>query len=224
VLTGSGGPFLRRPLETLESVTVAEALNHPRWNMGPKITVDSATMMNKGLEIIEAHHLFEVPFHQIEVLVHPQSVVHSMVEFVDGSVKAQLGVPDMHLPIAVALGYPDRLPDVSAPPEMGTIGELTFESVDEDRYPAMSLARHAGEAGGTAPATLNAANEVAVELFLKGRLRFVEIIPAVRSCLEAAASSAASSLEAVLEADAWARSYVENWRPGTDRLRSERPA
>jgi 1-deoxy-D-xylulose-5-phosphate reductoisomerase len=224
VLTGSGGPFLRRPLETLESVTVAEALNHPRWHMGPKITVDSATMMNKGLEIIEAHHLFEVPFHQIDVLVHPQSVVHSMVQFVDGSVKAQLGVPDMHLPIAVALGYPDRLPDVTAPPELGTIGELTFEPVDEERYPAIGLARRAGEAGGTSPAILNAANEVAVELFLKERLRFVDIIPAVRSCLEAAASSAASSLEAVLQADAWARSYVERWGPGTALVRSKRPA
>ncbi|HSO94023.1 MAG TPA: 1-deoxy-D-xylulose-5-phosphate reductoisomerase [Candidatus Dormibacteraeota bacterium] len=224
VLTGSGGPFLRRPVESLESVSVAEALNHPRWHMGPKITVDSATMMNKGLEIIEAHYLFDVPFSMIEVLVHPQSVVHSMVQFVDGSVKAQLGVPDMHLPIAVALGYPDRLPGVTAPPELATIRELTFEPVDDDRYPAISLARRAGEAGGTAPAILNAANEVAVELFLNGRLRFVEIIPAVRSCLGAAATSGATSLEAVLNADAWARLYVENWRPGPVMERSKRPA
>jgi len=224
VLTGSGGPFLRRPVETLESVSVAEALTHPRWRMGPKITVDSATMMNKGLEIIEAHYLFEVPFPQIEVLVHPQSVVHSMVQFIDGSVKAQLGVPDMHLPIAVALGYPHRLPEVTAPPELGAIGELTFEPVDDNRYPAIGLARSAGEAGGTAPAVLNAANEVAVELFLKGRLRFVDIIPAVRSCLQASAPSVATSLEAVLGADAWARAYVRDWRPSTTTERSKRPA
>lgn len=224
ILTGSGGPFLRRPIETLENVSVAEALTHPRWRMGPKITVDSATMMNKGLEIIEAHYLFEVPFPQIEVLVHPQSVVHSMVQFIDGSIKAQLGVPDMHLPIAVALGYPDRLPEVTAPPELGVIGELTFEPVDDKRYPAISLARSAGEAGGTAPAVLNAANEVAVELFLQGRLRFVDIIPAVRSCLEASATSAATSLEAVLAADAWARAYVREWQPGLATERSKRPA
>lgn len=224
VLTGSGGPFLRRPMETLESVSVAEALNHPRWHMGPKITVDSATMMNKGLEIIEAHYLFDVSFSQIDVLVHPQSVVHSMVQFVDGTIKAQLGVPDMHLPIAVALGYPDRLPEVSAPPDLATIGDLTFEAVDAERYPAISLARRAGEAGGTVPALLNAANEVAVERFLKGSLRFVEIIPAVRSCLDAAATSAATSLEAILQADAWARSYVENWRPGAAIEPSKRPA
>jgi 1-deoxy-D-xylulose-5-phosphate reductoisomerase len=224
VLTGSGGPFLRRPMETLESVSVAEALTHPRWRMGPKITVDSATMMNKGLEIIEAHYLFEVPFSRIDVLIHPQSVVHSMVEFVDGSVKAQLGVPDMHLPIAVALGYPDRLPEVTTPPDLGAIGELTFEPVDDKRYPAISLARAAGQAGGTAPAVLNAANEAAVEHFLKGQLRFVDIIPAVQSCLEAAPASAATSLEAVLNADAWARAYVREWGPGAVTERSKRPA
>jgi 1-deoxy-D-xylulose-5-phosphate reductoisomerase len=205
-------------------VSVAEALTHPRWRMGPKITVDSATMMNKGLEIIEAHYLFEVPFDRIDVLIHPQSVVHSMVEFVDGSVKAQLGVPDMHLPIAVALGYPDRLPEVTAPPDLGAIGELTFEAVDDKRYPAIRLAQAAGQAGGTAPAVLNAANEAAVEHFLKGRLRFVDIIPAVRSCLEAAPSSAATSLEAVLNADAWARAYVNEWGPGAVTERSKRPA
>src|SRR5438552_4071642 len=168
ILTGSGGPFLRRPSETLESVTVAEALAHPRWKMGPKITVDSATMMNKGLEILEAHVLFDVAYGDIDVLVHPQSVVHSMVQFTDGSIKAQLGVPDMHLPIAVALSYPERVPDVVPAPDLGAIGQLTFEALDEQRFPAVALARAAGERGGSAPAVLNAANEQAVALFLEG--------------------------------------------------------
>jgi len=176
ILTGSGGPFLRRPLETLESVTIAEALAHPRWKMGPKITIDSATMMNKGLEVIEAHFLFDVPYSAIYVIVHPQSVVHSMVEFVDGSVKAQLGIPDMHLPIAIALGFPERLDGVTTAPDLAALGQLSFEALDAIRYPAVALAREAGERGGTAPAVLNAANEEAVALFLKGQRRFV------RSC------------------------------------------
>src|SRR5207245_5348406 len=140
ILTGSGGPFLRRPLESLETVTIAEALTHTRWKMGPKITVDSATMMNKGLEVIEAHFLFDVPYGAIDVVVHPQSVVRSMVEFVDGRLKAQLGVPDMHLPIAVALGFPERLEGVTRAPDLGALGQLSFEALDALRYPAVALA------------------------------------------------------------------------------------
>jgi len=224
ILTGSGGPFLRRPVETLESVTVSEALAHPRWRMGPKITVDSATMMNKGLEIIEAQYLFEVSLDEIEVLIHPQSVVHSMVQFIDGSIKAQFGVPDMHLPIAIALAYPGRLPDVAVAPDLTAIGRLEFEPVDDARYPAVGLARQAGAAGGTAPAILNAANEVAVELFLNGLLRFVDIVPAVRSCVDAAAVDHEVSLPAIMAADAWARAYVREWRPDVSIHRSKRPA
>src|SRR5256712_3016496 len=149
ILTGSGGPFLRRPLETLESVTIAEALAHPRWKMGPKITIDSATMMNKGLEVIEAHFLFDVPYSAIDVIVHPQSVVHSMVEFVDGSIKAQLGVPDMHLPIAIALSFPDRLEGGAPAPDLAALGQLSFEALDTARYPALARARQAGERAGT---------------------------------------------------------------------------
>ncbi|MDQ6885390.1 MAG: 1-deoxy-D-xylulose-5-phosphate reductoisomerase [Candidatus Dormibacteraeota bacterium] len=224
MLTASGGPFLLRPLETLESVTINEALAHPRWKMGPKITVDSATMMNKGLEIIEAHFLFEIGYPDIEVVIHPQSVVHSMVQFVDGSVKAQLGVPDMHLPIAIALAFPDRLPDVTAPPDLVEIGQLAFESVDPDRYPAVGLARAAGERGGTAPAVLNAANEEAVARFLKGELRFVDIIPAVRHCVEHAPRVDEVSLEAILKADAWARAAVVQWQRSDPARPRRRPA
>jgi 1-deoxy-D-xylulose-5-phosphate reductoisomerase len=211
-------------VETLASATISEALAHPRWRMGPKITIDSATMMNKGLEIIEAHYLFEIALSDIDVVIHPQSIVHSLVQFIDGSVKAQLGLPDMHLPIAIALSYPDRLPDVSTAPDLSALGELTFEPVDEARYPAVGLARAAGEMGGTAPAVLNAANEVAVDLFLKGRLGFANIIPAVQSCLEASPRSPATSLAAILSADKWARSYLRDWRPGIGIDRSKRPA
>ncbi len=208
ILTGSGGPFLRRPLESLQTVTVAEALEHPRWKMGPKITVDSATMMNKGLEIIEAHFLFDIDYSSIDVLVHPQSVIHSMVEFCDGSVKAQLGVPDMHLPIAVALSYPERLRDVVAAPDLKSIGRLTFEPVDDERFPAVSLARAAGRRGATAPAVLNAANEEAVALFLEGELRFTEIVPAVSRALEEVPATSDGSLDAILTADRSAREAV----------------
>jgi 1-deoxy-D-xylulose-5-phosphate reductoisomerase len=208
ILTGSGGPFLRRPIESLASVTISEALAHPRWKMGPKITVDSATMMNKGLEIIEAHFLFDVPFVDIEVVVHPESVVHSMVEFKDGSVKAQLARPDMHLPIAVALGYPERIPEVTDPPDLTAIGHLSFEPLEPRRYPAVSLARQAAARGGTAPAILNAANEEAVALFLDGRCRFVDIIPLVSSALESVSVTDDASLDGVLAADGEARAQV----------------
>jgi len=224
ILTGSGGPFLRRPLETLESVTIAEALAHPRWKMGPKITIDSATMMNKGLEVIEAHFLFDVPYSAIDVIVHPQSVVHSMVEFVDGSVKAQLGIPDMHLPIAIALGFPERLDGVTTAPDLAALGQLSFEALDAIRYPAVALARQAGERGGTAPAVLNAANEEAVALFLKGQRRFVEIVPSVRQAVESAAPDEELTLDTVIAADRWARAQVRTTSGGTSRVRSELPA
>jgi 1-deoxy-D-xylulose-5-phosphate reductoisomerase len=208
ILTGSGGPFLRRPLETLAEVTIEEALAHPRWKMGPKISVDSATMMNKGLEILEAHFLFDVPQDRIDVLVHPQSVVHSMVEFRDGSVKAQLGLPDMHLPIAVALSYPDRLDGVVRAPDLASIGELAFEALDPQRFPAVGLARAAGARGGTAPAVLNAANEAAVALFLGGRIRFTQIVALVDAALNEMAPTPEPNLAAVLQADAWARGRI----------------
>ena len=224
ILTGSGGPFLRRPIETLTTVTIAEALTHPRWKMGPKITVDSATMMNKGLEVIEAHFLFDVPYDAIDVVVHPQSVVHSMVEFVDGSIKAQLGIPDMHLPIAVALAFPDRLDGVTAAPDLAALGQLTFEALDPRRYPAVGLAREAGERGGTAPAVLNGANEEAVALFLQGQRRFDDIVPSVRRALEAAPTVESLTLEAVVAADRWARAQVRASVDGTSRVRSKLPA
>ena len=225
ILTGSGGPFLRRPLETLESVTIAEALTHPRWKMGPKITVDSATMMNKGLEVIEAHFLFDVPYSAVDVIVHPQSVVHSMVEFVDGSIKAQLGVPDMHLPISIALSFPDRLENVTPAPDLAALGQLSFETLDALRYPAVALAREAGERGGTAPAVLNAANEEAVALFLKGQHRFVDIVPSVARAVEEAADPTEElTLDAVIVADRWARAHVRTSAEGSSRLRSKQPA
>src|ERR1700716_2699493 len=217
ILTGSGGPFLRRPVETLESVTIAEALAHPRWKMGPKISVDSATMMNKGLEVIEAHFLFDVPYQPTDVIIHPQSVVHSMVEFVDGSIKAQLGVPDMHLPIAIALSFPDRLEGVAPAPDLAALGQLSFEVLDAVRYPAVALAPGAGQRGGTAPAVLNAANEEAVALFLAGQRRFVDIIPSVRAALVAAEPTPELTLDAAIAADPWARAHVPASAPGTSR-------
>jgi 1-deoxy-D-xylulose-5-phosphate reductoisomerase len=224
VLTGSGGPFLRRPLETLSSASIAEALAHPRWKMGPKITVDSATMMNKGLEIIEAHFLFDVPYAAIDVVVHPESVVHSMVEFIDGSVKAQLGIPDMHLPIAIALGFPERIDGVTRAPDLVGLGKLTFEPLDPTRFPAVALAREAGEQGGTATAVLNAANEEAVGLFLNGHCRFTEIIPAVRRALETAPQAGDASLDGLLAADRWARSAVRSAIAGVNPMPSKMPA
>ena len=219
ILTGSGGPFLRRPLETMDHVTITEALAHPRWKMGPKITVDSATMMNKGLEIIEAHFLFDVPYAAIDVVIHPESVVHSMVEFVDGSIKAQLGMPDMHLPIAIALGYPDRIPDVAIAPDLAALGRLSFEPLDAVRYPAVGLAREAGERGGTAPAILNAANEEAVALFLDGQCRFLDIVDAVERALTAADPDDEPTLDSIIAADQRARQHV---RAGIGRARPQR--
>src|SRR5216117_2338662 len=178
IITASGGPFWAHPDLDLDRVTVEQALNHPRWSMGPKVTIDSATLMNKGLEVIEAHHLYAISLDRIAVCIHPQSVVHSLVEFVDGSFKAQLGRPDMRLPIAVALAYPDRLPDAVPPTSIRELSGLEFHDL-EGRFPSVRLAREAAAKGGGHPAVLNAANEEAVNAFLAGEIPFSAIIPTV---------------------------------------------
>jgi 1-deoxy-D-xylulose-5-phosphate reductoisomerase len=203
VLTASGGPF--RNTTDLSCVSPEDALAHPTWSMGPKITVDSATMMNKGLEVIEAHYLFSRPYGAIRVVVHPQSVVHGMVELVDGSVVMQAAVPDMRLPIQAALGAPERFKSLSAPVDFTRVGSLTFEPVDAERFPCVPLAYEAGRAGGCYPAALNAANEVAVGSFLSGGLPFTEIPGVIRGVLDAHEATPADDLDAVLEVDRWAR-------------------
>jgi 1-deoxy-D-xylulose-5-phosphate reductoisomerase len=205
LLTASGGPFRQRSLAELERVTPEEACAHPNWAMGRKISVDSATMMNKGLELIEAHWLFGVPGERIQVLVHPQSIVHSLVEYVDGSVLAQLGNPDMRTPIAHALAYPERIESGVAPLDLCQIARLEFHAPDLERFPALRLAHVALAAGGTAPAILNAANEIAVAAFLEGRLSFTGIPRLVEAVLEALPGGAADSLDAVWSADHRAR-------------------
>jgi 1-deoxy-D-xylulose-5-phosphate reductoisomerase len=207
LITATGGPFWRRPDLDLAQVTVSEALNHPRWSMGPKITVDSATLMNKGLEVIEAHHLFGVPLERIDVVVHPQAVIHSMVEFVDGSAKAQLGHPDMRLPIALGLSYPERLPGAVPPTRFHEVGSLELHPLDQVRFPSVRLCREAAERGTPYPAVLNAANEEAVAAFLAGELRFTDVVALVASALDAAKGGGAS-LEEILAADAEARTHV----------------
>lgn len=205
LLTASGGPFRTWCAEDIENATVAQALNHPNWSMGRKITVDSASMMNKALEIIEARWLFDMPPEKIDVLIHPQSIVHSMVEFDDGGVLAQLGVPDMRLPILYAMAFPDRLETGAPPLSLAQIGSLTFEAPDRAKFPGMFLAYDALRAGGAACAMLNAANEAAVEAFLAERIPFGRIWQVVRDTLEAAGNRPADSIEAVFEADALAR-------------------
>lgn len=207
VITASGGPFWAQPELDLAGVTVEQALKHPTWVMGPKVTVDSATLMNKGLEVIEAHHLFGVALEQIVVWIHPQSVVHSLVEFVDGSLKAQLGRPDMRLPIAVALSYPDRLPDAVPPTPLEELSGLEFHAVDEKRFPSVGLARQAAASGQGRPAVLNAANEEAVAAFLAGEIPFNGIVQAVERAQEAFPGGG-EGLQDILEADRWAREYV----------------
>jgi 1-deoxy-D-xylulose-5-phosphate reductoisomerase len=209
LLTASGGPFRERDLHTFDAITVDEALRHPTWNMGPKVTIDSATMMNKGLEIIEAHFLFEVPYSSIRVVIHPRSIVHSFVEFVDGALMAQLGVPDMRVPIALAIADGERLPGIAEPVQLGGGSPLEFFEVDTARFPAVSLARAAGESGGITPAVLNAANEVAVAAFLDHRLRFDEIVTLVAQTVAAAPTVAAPALADILEADSWARAHAD---------------
>jgi 1-deoxy-D-xylulose-5-phosphate reductoisomerase len=208
VLTASGGPFLRRPLDTFASITPAEALAHPTWNMGPKVTIDSATMMNKGLEIIEAHFLFDTPYASIDVAIQPTSIVHSWVEFRDGAVVAQLGVPDMRVPIALALADGERLPGVGPHLDLRDASPLEFLTVDGERFPAVALAKTTGERGGLAPCVFNAANEEAVTAFTGGQCRFDQIVPLVSAALAAFDDGDASTLEGVLAADAWARDFV----------------
>jgi 1-deoxy-D-xylulose-5-phosphate reductoisomerase len=208
VLTASGGPFRERDLQTFDAITVEEALRHPTWTMGPKVTIDSATMMNKGLEIIEAHFLFEVPYSSIRVVIHPRSIVHSFVDFVDGALMAQLGVPDMRVPIALAIADGERLPGIAEPVHLGDVSPLEFFEVDTTRFPAVALARAAGESGGITPAVLNAANEVAVAAFLDRRLRFDEIVTLVAGTVAAAPTVVAPALADILEADAWARKHA----------------
>lgn len=211
ILTASGGPLLDWPEERMLAATVEDALAHPTWRMGPKITVDSATMMNKGLEIIEAHHLFSMPPRQIDVVVHRQSVVHSLVEYVDGSVLAQLSVNDMRVPVQYALSWPERLPTPIGPLDLTSVGELTFEPVDRHRFPAVDLARAALEEGGEMPAVLNAANESAVQAFLAGRCGFGDITGTVAAVLEAwlPRNQALESVEQAVAVDGDARALAD---------------
>ena len=205
LLTASGGPFRQMPADQLADVTVAQALKHPTWSMGRKITIDSATLFNKGLEMIEAHWLFDVPMSKIEVVVHPQSIVHSMVEFADNSVIAQLSHSDMCFPIQYAVTWPERVPNSLRPLDFAALGALTFEAPRTKDFPALDLARHAGETGGTLPAVLNAANEVAVEAFLSGRCAFPSIWKTVERVMGRHVTIQHPTLEVLIEADAWAR-------------------
>lgn len=210
LVTASGGPFRTFPTESLRNVTKAQALKHPNWSMGQKITIDSATLMNKGLEVIEAHHLFQTSYDSIEVVVHPQSIIHSMVEFVDGSILAQMGPPDMRLPIQYALTYPDRLPRDSESLSLTTIQSLTFESPDIERFPALRLAREAGMAGGYAPCILNAANEVAVQAFLNDTIPFVAIPRIVEAAIQRCHHGKPETIEDILDMDMHARRTTED--------------
>ena len=211
VLTASGGPFRQWDAERLHAASPADALRHPTWDMGAKITIDSATLANKALEVIEAHFLFGLPYDRISAVVHPQSVIHSMVEFVDGSVLAQMGLPTMELPIQYAFAYPERLVDAGRRWDPVEAGTLTFERVREDAFPAYRLGVEAGRTGGTAPAVFNAANEVAVAAFLAGAIPFGGISATAEAALAAWPGSAASELDAVLQADAWARRLAETF-------------
>ncbi len=205
VLTASGGPFRGRSAEQLRDVTVEQALAHPTWAMGGKITIDSATLMNKGLEVIEAHHLFGTPYERIDVVVHPQSIVHSLVQLCDGSTLAHLGYPDMRIPIAYALHQPERMPLPVEPLDLVALGRLDFEEPDEQAFPCLRLAREAAAAGGTAPCILNAANEVAVHAFLAGQLRFSDIADAIAHALDAVPSGTIHAFETLYRADHAAR-------------------
>ena len=209
ILTASGGPFRKSSSEDLKKVTVAQALKHPTWSMGKKITIDSATMFNKGLEMIEAHWLFGLPMNQVDVVVHPQSIVHSLVEFVDGSVLAQLSVTDMCFPIQYAVTYPERRPSGLPPLDLAKIGSLTFEAPDEKRFPALRLARESGEAGGTLPGVFNAANEVAVEAFLEEKISFPRIWEMVETVMSAHRNEKRPDLATIIAADQWARAQAK---------------
>jgi len=213
LLTASGGPFRQMDKADLAGVTVAQALNHPTWKMGAKITVDSATLMNKGLEVIEARWLFDVTAERVQVVVHPQSVIHSMVEYVDGSVIAQLGVADMGIPILYALTYPRRLPCPAERLDLTRVGSLSFEEPDTDRFPCLSLARQALEAGDCAPAILNAANEVAVAAFLAGQIRFTRIPALIAEALGRVPNRPLNSIDTCVDIDAETRRVVQGWLP-----------
>jgi 1-deoxy-D-xylulose-5-phosphate reductoisomerase len=213
IITASGGPFRTWEADRVQHATVADALNHPTWSMGRKITIDSATLANKALEVIEAHHLFGIPYERIDVVVHPQSVVHSFVEFVDGSVLAQLGVPSMELPVLYALTHPDRIADAGVPAfDPVALSPLTYEPVRHDVFPALRLGIAAGRRGGAAPAVFNAANELAVARFLDGELSFSDIARAIASALSACGDAAGDTLEALVAADAVARAHVREFR------------
>jgi len=217
ILTASGGPFRTWSLDAINAATPEQALKHPNWSMGPKITIDSATLMNKGLEIIEAHHLFALPSEQIDVLVHPQSVVHGLVEFRDGSVVAQLGSPDMRIPIAHCLAWPRRIDGPAARLDLAAVKQLTFEAPDLERFPALGLARRAMETGGAAPTVLNAADEVAVSEFLAGRISFPAIVALVEATLDMAAKrgllAEPTGIDAALAVDHIARSLARDLLP-----------
>ena len=208
VLTASGGPFRTKSREEMAAMTPEQAVAHPNWSMGAKISVDSATMMNKGLELIEAHHLFGLPSERIEILVHPQSVIHSMVEYIDGSVLAQLGSPDMRIPIAYALAWPERMETPAQRLDLAEIASLTFEAPDETRFPALRAAREALEAGGSAPIALNAANEEAVDAFLRRRIGFLDIARTVEETVARTSASQPQSIAEVIDIDREARTLA----------------
>ncbi|MFP3975897.1 MAG: 1-deoxy-D-xylulose-5-phosphate reductoisomerase [Dehalococcoidia bacterium] len=211
-LTASGGPFKDTPQEDLAKVTPAEALNHPTWKMGRKVTVDSANLMNKGMEVIEAHWLFGVSFDKIKVMIHPGSIVHSMVKFTDSSIKAQLGAPDMRLPIQYSLSHPERWENSSLPQlDFASLHSLIFDPVDLDSLPCLKIAIEAGKAGGTYPAVLSAADEIAVELFLSGKIGFLDIPRLLQDVIDKHNQISDPSLEEILEADAWARERAWGW-------------
>ncbi|WP_239137466.1 1-deoxy-D-xylulose-5-phosphate reductoisomerase [Sphaerisporangium rufum] len=214
VVTASGGPFRGRARAELAGVTPEQALRHPTWDMGPVITLNSATLVNKGLEVIEANLLFDIPFDRIAVVVHPQSVIHSMVEFVDGSTVAQASPPDMRLPISLTLGWPFRVPGAAAPVDWTRAHTWTFEPLDDEAFPAVALARHVGGLGGTAPAVYNAANEVCLDAFVAGRLPFPGIVDTVAAVVERHRRTPAETVEEVLAADAWARARARELTGG----------
>ncbi|WP_043635956.1 1-deoxy-D-xylulose-5-phosphate reductoisomerase [Nonomuraea candida] len=217
VVTASGGPFRGMKRADMADVTPEMALAHPTWSMGPYITINSATLVNKGLEVIEAHLLFDLGFDRIEVVVHPQSIIHSMVEYVDGSTMAQASPPDMRLPIALALGHPGRVPGAARPIDWTRAHTWTFEPLDDTAFPAVALARHVGGAGGTAPAVYNAANEVCLDAFIAGGLPFLGIVDTVAKVVEEHQVTPADSIEEVLAADAWARARAAELTAGQSR-------
>jgi 1-deoxy-D-xylulose-5-phosphate reductoisomerase len=210
ILTASGGPFLSTAKDELRRVTIQQALNHPNWKMGSKITIDSATLMNKGLEVIEAHWLFGLPADKIEVVIHPQSIIHSMVEFIDGSVKAQLGIPDMKIPIQYALTYPERALSKFVRIDFPKLKEMTFFEPDRDRFQCLQLAFDALHTGGTMPAALNAANEIAVERFLDGKISFLKIPETICRTMEQHISKSSPTLEEIIDADSSARTFAKS--------------